>query len=479
MSHELPDRIEERANKLNRFLTGPGGFPHCCAIMIFDEQSKLTFSSTMVARVFGISVLSQRNLFFADIFSDHEQLELNKLIQFSTLKDDWVSTKLTLSHQNRQVTRKLVASCLACQEAQGTSHLFCFRFDDHSQTPIMFFNLFKRAIRLRIDGIAKLNMRTAGVETSFENQHLEHFDEGLCNLFKLPRAKLLNTSLLSLIAPHHIQQSQHIWNTALQGYLDGYSHYKEFIDADGSLVTTRVTSFVLNHTQDFQEYLLLFTLAPRDTSLAVSAFNVDALLAGMSHAGVGLAYLEEGAVTYANDTLIAWGGSIRRNGLDLINWLNQVSPKYRTTIRKQWQRGLRRKQPFTLTFTLKSDPHTPLNLTVIQQENKIGERTIEQLLLIAIKQDLELISAMATLEPDLMPGAIAPKNLTVPDKMIRLTKTEQHIAELIKTGQSSKEIARELGISPGTVNIHRKNIRRKLDLTGEKINLTSALAEQK
>ena len=52
-----------------------------------------------------------------------------------------------------------------------------------------------------------------------------------------------------------------------------------------------------------------------------------------------------------------------------------------------------------------------------------------------------------------------------------LTSTELRIASLIKNGLSSEEIATHLYISPSTVKTHRKNIRRKLNLSNTHQNL--------
>ena len=59
--------------------------------------------------------------------------------------------------------------------------------------------------------------------------------------------------------------------------------------------------------------------------------------------------------------------------------------------------------------------------------------------------------------------------------MSRLSPIELQVANMIKHGLSTKEIARIRGISPATVNRHRESIRRKLDITNRKINLTSYL----
>ena len=57
-----------------------------------------------------------------------------------------------------------------------------------------------------------------------------------------------------------------------------------------------------------------------------------------------------------------------------------------------------------------------------------------------------------------------------------MTPTEVHIADLIRSGKNSKAIAQMLGLSPSSVQWHRKNIREKLGLTNKKVNLQTYLA---
>jgi len=57
----------------------------------------------------------------------------------------------------------------------------------------------------------------------------------------------------------------------------------------------------------------------------------------------------------------------------------------------------------------------------------------------------------------------------------RLTPAELQIANLIRQGKSSKEIADDLGLSLRTVETHRRNMRNKLGLKDKKSNLKSYL----
>lgn len=63
----------------------------------------------------------------------------------------------------------------------------------------------------------------------------------------------------------------------------------------------------------------------------------------------------------------------------------------------------------------------------------------------------------------------------ISNPMMSLTQSEIQIATMIKQGFTNKEIANTLNCSKRTIDTHRENIRKKLDLTNHKINLKTFL----
>jgi len=60
-------------------------------------------------------------------------------------------------------------------------------------------------------------------------------------------------------------------------------------------------------------------------------------------------------------------------------------------------------------------------------------------------------------------------------KYLNLTPTEIEVANLIRYGSDSKEIADLLSLSPRTIYNHRRNIRKKFGLDNKKTDLRSYL----
>lgn len=66
------------------------------------------------------------------------------------------------------------------------------------------------------------------------------------------------------------------------------------------------------------------------------------------------------------------------------------------------------------------------------------------------------------------PGAYGPDDQA-------LTMREMKIAEMVRAGESTKEIAEKMNISTRTVETYRDNIRKKLGISNKKINLQTFL----
>ena len=60
-------------------------------------------------------------------------------------------------------------------------------------------------------------------------------------------------------------------------------------------------------------------------------------------------------------------------------------------------------------------------------------------------------------------------------RQFNLTPREIKVAALVRQGKSTKDIAKILGIAGGSIDVHRRNIRKKLGLTDRKANLLSRL----
>ena len=63
-------------------------------------------------------------------------------------------------------------------------------------------------------------------------------------------------------------------------------------------------------------------------------------------------------------------------------------------------------------------------------------------------------------------------------RFLKLTRSEMRVCQCIQEGHSSKEIADLMNVSFETVQVHRRNIRKKLGLCGRKVNLYNLLSSR-
>jgi DNA-binding CsgD family transcriptional regulator len=70
---------------------------------------------------------------------------------------------------------------------------------------------------------------------------------------------------------------------------------------------------------------------------------------------------------------------------------------------------------------------------------------------------------------------MSPFARSLTSKYLGLTPTEIQVANLIKQGKTTKDIAKLNHLSPRTIEFHRDNIRTKLGIKNKKVNLRTYL----
>jgi DNA-binding NarL/FixJ family response regulator len=111
-------------------------------------------------------------------------------------------------------------------------------------------------------------------------------------------------------------------------------------------------------------------------------------------------------------------------------------------------------------------------------ENKIAQTISAQIIPLIDELKNDKIPEKSRVKLDVIAAFLndlTPEAAKGHDIIISLSAMELRVAMMIKNGFSSDEIARLLYISPHTVKTHRRNIRKKLNITNANINLSSYL----
>jgi PAS domain S-box-containing protein len=115
---------------------------------------------------------------------------------------------------------------------------------------------------------------------------------------------------------------------------------------------------------------------------------------------------------------------------------------------------------------------TEIKESMLADIKKLVYPYIEKLELISLNQDAQtFVNIIKSNINDL----ISPLASKLSSKYFALTPSEIQIADLIKHGKTSKEIASILNVSPKAISFHRGNLRKKLGLLNKKINLRTHL----
>ncbi|MFZ0612350.1 MAG: PAS domain S-box protein [Desulfobacterales bacterium] len=127
-------------------------------------------------------------------------------------------------------------------------------------------------------------------------------------------------------------------------------------------------------------------------------------------------------------------------------------------------------------------------LTVLLKKREDDKRSLEQTVLTnlndMVKPYLERVKArakdprqknnLAVLEENLN-AITSPFSYRLSSRYLNLTSSEIEIANLVKQGKSTKDIADLLSVSGKTIEVHRLNIRKKLGLSNKKAGLRTHL----
>ncbi len=160
--------------------------------------------------------------------------------------------------------------------------------------------------------------------------------------------------------------------------------------------------------------------------------------------------------------------------------INAISTRIRSAIERisaKRQLEVERKSLQNVNITLKE-----VLSKVREEQNEIGraihsnvDKTIMPILY-ALKSEAypEQQKYIALIEKNLE-DIISPFIHKLSRHLMELTSAEIQICNMIRNGLSTKEISNLRHISTATVNRHRENIRRKLDIKNKKVNLSTFL----
>ena len=154
---------------------------------------------------------------------------------------------------------------------------------------------------------------------------------------------------------------------------------------------------------------------------------------------------------------------------------------------KKQEESLREKAKELILYSGDHNADTDLNVLMAKKENdqnELKENVFFQVIKFVFPY-LEKLKSVRFNEIELSLLSLIESNLSYiispfvnshPSKFLNLTPMEKKIAEMVKKGKSTREIADLLHLSENTITTHRNNLRKKLGLKHKKVNLGDYLA---
>ncbi len=271
----------------------------------------------------------------------------------------------------------------------------------------------------------------------------------------------------------------------------------------------------------------------RKAALAISEERYRTLVETM---GDGLSEIDENQITtYANDMLCKMWGRTQKEiiGKKVVVFLDQENKKILKGQLEKRRKGKR--TPYEIVWTKKDGTKLPTIMTptpyfdingnfkgsfaiitdiskhkkeqqILEQahdkhEGRVAQRTheleektqrLEERMLLNIRElvlpyiekmrDYDYTNRQKTcldIIESTLDDIVSPFLHKISLKYLKLTPSEIQVANLVKHGNSTKEIAEILNLSSQTIEFYRKNIRKKMGITNKSVNLRTYLISTK